>query len=59
MLRNTQVLELSKCRTKINGLNTALFTGASLCGTNIQIILRKQNPLTLFKECTCLKKLIL
>ena len=29
-LRNTQLLELSKCRTKMYGLNTTLFKGALL-----------------------------
>ena len=29
-LRNTQLLELSKCRTKTYGLNTTLFKGAIL-----------------------------
>ena len=42
-LRNTQLLELSKCRTKTFGLNTTLFKGALLWnkGSNH---LRKQNP---------------
>ena len=30
-LRNTQLLELSKCRTKTYGLNTTLFKGSLLC----------------------------
>ena len=49
-LRNTQLLELSKCRTKTYGLNTALFKGALLWKKNCQIILRKQNPLYISKK---------
>ena len=29
-LRNTELIELSKCRTKTQGLNTTLFKGALL-----------------------------
>ena len=47
-LRNTQLLKLSKCRTKTYELNTTLLKGA-LCGINCQIILRKQNPLYISK----------
>ena len=48
-LRNTQLLELSKCRTKTYGLNTTLFKGAHFYGINCQAILRKQNPLYISK----------
>ena len=48
-LRNTQLLELSKCRTKTLGLNIILFKGA-LLWINCQIILRKQNPLNISKK---------
>ena len=50
-LRNTQLLELSKCRTKTLGLNIILFKGA-LLWINCQIILRKQNPLNISKKKT-------
>ena len=47
-LRNTQLLELSKCRTKTYGLITTLFKGV-LLWNNCQTILRKQNPLYISK----------
>ena len=41
-LRNVQLLELSNCRTKSYGLNTALFKGGIFCAIiNCQIILKK------------------
>ena len=47
-LRNAQLLELSKCRTKTYGLNTTLFKGA-LLWNKLPIILRKQSPLYISK----------
>ena len=47
-LRNTQLLELSKCRTKTYGLNTTLFKEC-FYGINCQTILREQNPLYISK----------
>ena len=43
-LRNTQIPELGKYRTKIYRLHTAPFIGG-FCGINYQIILKKQNSL--------------
>ena len=48
-LSNTQLLELSKCKTKIYGLNTAMFKGSLLWKKNCQMILRKQNPYNISK----------
>ena len=46
-LRTVQLLELSNCRAKSYGLNTALFKGGIFCGIiNCQIILKKQIPCT-------------
>ena len=61
-VRNTQLLELSKCRRKIYGLNIALFK-VRYFGVNCQIISRKQNHVIvvsalkyfLFKKCTHVK----
>ena len=44
-LRNTQLLDLSKCRTKTYGLNPVLFLKVRFCGINCQITSSKQNPL--------------
>ena len=47
-LRNTQLLELRKCRTKTYGLNTTLFKGA-LLWNKLPNHLKKQNPLYISK----------
>ena len=47
-LRNTQLLELSKCRTKTYGLNMTLFKGA-LLWNKLPNHLKKQNPLYISK----------
>ena len=50
-LRNTQLLEVSKCKTKTYGVNTTLFKGALFWNKplNHQVIIRKKNPLYISK----------
>ena len=51
-IRNTQLLELSKCKVKRYGLNTALFKGSRVHfhGKNCQRILRKQSLYNISKK---------